>query len=100
MTRKQIMSKIDSNRKQIDKLSKDNVKLFQQACLLNDKKSTYVEEVITRGRGKTKRDVLTGIVRYTDTFYDDDFTPPKAIKIERNKVVKEDGEWVDYILIK
>ncbi len=90
-TRKQIESRIAANLKRIADLKEANIRLRIESFLLSDKEQQYSESTETWGRGKHKREVLAGRIKWMQDFKDDD--TGDVIWIEREHVVRIDGVW-------
>lgn len=96
-----------TNRMQISELKKDSIKKIQllqsrilelerKDCLFCDEKQWYKEGPETHGTGKRKLTRNYGRIYWNEDFKDDD--TDQIITIERSRIVKVDGEWVDYLI--
>lgn len=92
MNRRQLVSMVKQNNKEIERLKEQNIQCLRASYLLNDKKQSYHEEEFTVGRGKNKRTEVRGMVRWMQTFVDEG--TGEEFQLERNNVVKIDGEWI------
>ncbi len=96
MTKRQ---RIDSNiaacEEKINSLNIKIIELNKQSLLLSDDEQWFKEKTETIGRGKTKREALIGSIHWKEDFKDDD--TGKVITIERQQVVRVDGEWNSYL---
>lgn len=93
MKRKQIIDQIRKNSAKINALREVNKKLERQHLLLSDKQQQYVEKEETVGRGKNKRTHLIGRVHWKEYFMDEDTR--QSILINRSRIVRQDGEWIN-----
>lgn len=91
-TRKQLVAKTKANLKMIEKLNAENLEFLRKSYLLCDKRQQFIEEVVTVGRGKNKREELQGRINWMQIFVDED--TGEEFKIQRTRVVRINGEWI------
>lgn len=92
MTRKEIVSQMKANQKQIEKLQAANTKLAILGYQVNDKNSRYEEKIEKQGKGKKTIIRMIGRVYWTQLFLDEG--TGKKHPIERSKIVRENGVWI------
>lgn len=92
MTRQEIIKQVKVKLKEIDKIQKSINALRIKAYQLNDNKSTYKEELETRGRGKSKKTETIGRIYFNQKFKDG--STGQYFKIERSKVVRVNKKWI------
>jgi len=92
LTRKALSAIVKRNSRIIEALKLENVECLRASYLLNDRKSKYVEETFTIGKGKNKRTEIRGFVQWHQTFTDE--KTGEKYKIQRHKHVKTNGEWI------
>jgi hypothetical protein len=96
MTRKEINDLIESKRQSIQYLENEILELRKQVLLMSDDKQQYYEkevEVIISKRPKIIEKQLHGFVKWKEYFKNEDM-PDEPIEIERNMVVRINGEWI------
>ncbi len=91
MTRKELRSKMSFNNKEIQKLRDKNDVLYKKYLLLSDDEQWFKEEKETIGRGKRKQERLVGRIYWSEDF--EDKGTGETITIDRNQVIRVDGEW-------
>lgn len=89
--RKKINEQIDAKKSAINQLQNEIVELERESLLLCDDEQWYEEKIETIGRGKTKRDSLIGRIHWMQDFKDE--STGEVIAIERQRLVRVDGEW-------
>jgi len=96
MTRKELNDKIDANHEAIKKLRLENIELQKQEMLLSDDVQQYYEEeveVVVKRRPKIVFEKQhRGIITWKEDFMDED--TGEVVTIQRNQVVRINGEWV------
>ena len=96
-TRQQIIENIKEKRQQIGTLYEEINQLYRESLLLSDDEQWFTEkeetEEIKVGRKKEKRTFLAGRIHWNETFKDAD--TGQEIVIERSRLVRVNGEWVN-----
>lgn len=99
MNREEINRKINENNEKIDVLFRENDELFKQSLLLSDETQWFKEEIEHHPRKKWERKPgdldgkLVGRIYWNAEFKDED-NPDNNTIIERNRIVRVDGNWV------
>lgn len=97
MTRQEIEAKKQSNFQKIEDLKKENIELTKQDLLLSDDIQRFEEKIESHPKGKWQRKPsrldgkLVGRIFWKENFIDED--SGEVIEIERQQVVRIDGEW-------
>jgi Fe2+ transport system protein B len=95
MTRKEINDLIDSKKKSIQDLKNEISELRKQELLMSDEQQQYYEkqvEVVISRRPKKVEMQLHGFIKWKEIHTDQ--STGKDFEIERNMVVRVNGEWV------
>jgi len=98
MTRKEIRQKKQEALDKIEALKTENLELSKQACLLCDEEQWFTEEIESHPKQKWQRKSheldgkLVGRIHWMEGFRDED--TGQVIQIERQKIVRVDGQWV------
>lgn len=102
-TRADIRADFQKNKDKIKELEDANIELLKEGILLSDDERQYREEDGTlmewhtpEGSKRRKRIAVPhrlGKIFWKETFYDQGTTPPSPVEIERQRLVKIDGEW-------
>lgn len=96
MKRKEINDLIESKKQSIQHLKNEISELREQELLISDDVQQYYEkevEVTISRRPKKVEKQLHGFIKWKEYFEDED-RPNEPIEIERNMVVRVNGEWV------
>jgi hypothetical protein len=96
MTRKEINDLIENKKQSIQDLKNEISELRKKELLMSDDVQQYYEkevEVIILRRPKRVEKELHGFIKWKEYFKDED-RPDKPIEIERNKLVRVNGEWI------
>ena len=96
MTRKEINALIESKKQSIQDFKNEISELRKQELLMSDEQQQYYEkevEVVISRRPKKVETQLHGFIKWKEYFKDED-RPDEPIEIERNMVVRVNGEWV------
>ena len=96
MTRKKINDLIESKKQSIQDLKIEISELRKQELLMSDDVQQYYEkevEVTVSRRPKKVEKQLHGFIKWKEYFKDED-RPDKPVEIERNMVVRVNGEWI------
>lgn len=96
MTRKKINDLIESKKQSIQDLKIEISELRKQELLMSDDVQQYYEkevEVTISRRPKKVEKQLHGFIKWKEYFKDED-RPDEPVEIERNMVVRVNGEWI------
>lgn len=96
MTRKEINDLIESKEQSIQDLKNEISELRKQELLMSDDVQQYYEkevEVVFSRRPKRVEKQLHGFIKWKEYFTDED-KPNEPVEIERNMVVRVNGEWI------
>jgi len=97
MTRQEIEAKRQENLQKIKAIKEENIELAKQAILLCDETQRFEEKIESHPKAKYQRKPhwldgkLVGRIFWNEDFKDED--TGKVITIERQQVVRIDGEW-------
>lgn len=94
MDRKELRSLIKLKENQIKCIEKDIFDLRKKDALMCDSTRWYVEveqEIVVSKRPKVIKNRKLGLVKWNETFYDEDTHEPTVI--ERSEIVKINGIW-------
>jgi len=97
MTRQEIEAKRQSNFQKIEELKRENIELTKQSLLLSDDVQRFEEKIESHPKLKWQRKPnfldgkLVGRIFWNEDFFDGD--TGEKITIERQQVVRVDGEW-------
>ena len=101
MNRQEIKSKIEDNLKAINALEESTIELLKEYHLLSDdvqrfeEKVEYYHHTDKRRKPHPYDGKLIGRIYWTEIFVDEDEEEgDKEIKVDRNMVVRIDGQWV------
>ncbi len=100
-TRKDIQDEISRKKELLNQLSLEILELKKENLLFSDDEQWFIErkeEHVTKRRPLQKETFLVGRVYWMQDFKDND--TGEIIPIERNQIVRINGEWKDSILIK
>lgn len=97
MTRQEIEAKKQSNFQRIEELKRENIELTKQDLLLSDDVQRFEEKIESHPKAKHQRTPnkldgkLVGRIFWKEDFVDED--NGEVITVERQQVVRVDGEW-------
>ena len=95
MTRKEINDLIESKKKSIQHFKNEISELRKQELLMSDDVQQYYEkevEVTISRRPKKVEKQLHGFIKWKETHKDQ--STGNSIEIERNMIVRVNGEWI------
>jgi hypothetical protein len=97
MTRQEIEAKRQENFQKIEALKKENIELAKQDILLCDETQRFEEKIESHPKTKYQRKPhwldgkLVGRIFWNENLKDED--TGEVITIERQQIVRVDGEW-------
>ncbi|MCG9911863.1 MAG: hypothetical protein MH137_11230 [Flavobacteriales bacterium] len=93
--RQKLEAKIEAKKAQIQKLKEEIIELRKETFLLSDKQQRFEEKeethIVSR-RPKKEETFLIGRIYWKEYFRDED--TGNVITIERNQIVRKNGEWL------